>query len=95
MSTFTKFSAIIGLALSLFGCDGNGIETEAPDADVCQVWQKVTTEGTFLGKEVCQNDQPVSPSTQLSGACECPDGTATGYYSNVNGTWYCLCVETK
>ena len=82
----------LGLVLLVVGCDGGPMEVEAPDAGACQTWHDVTTEGTFLGREVCQDGAPVAPSTQLSGACACPDASSTGYYSSVNGVWYCLCV---
>ena len=83
----------LGLVLMVVGCEPGGLEVEAPDAGACQTWHDVATEGTFLGREVCENGAPVAPWTQLSGACTCPDGSATGYYSNVNGAWYCLCAQ--
>jgi hypothetical protein len=83
----------LGLVLMVVGCEPGGLEVEAPDAGACQTWHDVATEGTFLGREVCQDGVPVAPWTQLSGACACPDGTPTGYYSNVNGVWYCLCQQ--
>jgi hypothetical protein len=74
-----------GVTVSLSGIGAN------PDPS-CETWQLVQTEGTFNGKEVCKDGVPVAPWTKLSGPCDCPDSTPTGYYSNVNGTWFCFCV---
>ena len=83
----------LGLVMLIVGCDGDGLKVEETDAGPCQTWHDVATEGTFLGRQVCENGVPVAPGTQLSGACACPDSTPTGYYSSVNGVWYCLCVR--
>jgi hypothetical protein len=83
------------LALALLGCDGGPMDVDAPDAGnaVCSTWAPVTTEGTFLGRRVCQDGEPLPPWAQPSGPCACPDGVQTGYYSSVNGVWYCLCQQ--
>jgi hypothetical protein len=100
MRTATNCLAILILSFSVtfLGCDTEGLTVEeiqaqeVPSNPACETWQPVQTEGTFNGKQVCKDGAPVAPWTQLSGPCDCPDSTPTGYYSNVNGTWFCLCV---
>jgi hypothetical protein len=92
------FALILGFATTFLACDYEGIQVEEtqtqeiPPNPACETWQPVQTNGTFNGKQVCQDGVPVAPGTQLSGPCDCPDSTPTGYYSNVNGTWFCFCV---
>ena len=65
----------LGLVLLVVGCDGGGLEVEAPDVGACQTWGVVGTIGPNQGERICLDGTPAAAChVGEVDHCQCADG---------------------